>query len=86
MVSLNPLSDIAEAGEDLRKKATEKPVEVYNELEKMMKPVIKMGNEQGFDVKPEKKLYKKLKDIEPAQQPEKLESVIASYVEERTDA
>lgn len=85
MVYLNPLNDIAEAGEDLREVVYEEPVEVYEELKKMMKPAIKMANEQGFDAKPEKRLYKKLKDIDPDEEPERLDAVIETYVGERVD-
>jgi hypothetical protein len=85
MVFLNPLNDVAEAGEDLREIVYEEPVEVYDELKKMLKPLIKMGNEQGFDTVPEKKLYKKLKNIEPAEEPDKLDEALEVYIGERTD-
>lgn len=80
---VNPLNDIAEAGEELREKVYDEPVEVYNELKKMLKPAIKVGQQQGMSTKPEKKLFKKLKMIDPVDDTEKLEQAISDWVDER---
>lgn len=80
---VNPLNDIAEAGEELLHKVEDEPVEVHSELKKMIKPAIKVGQQQGMSTKPEKRLYKKLKNIEPVDEPDKLEKAIEEWVDER---
>lgn len=78
---LNPLNDIQEKATQLIKKAEDEPEEVHSELQKMLKPAIKIGNKFG-DPEPEKELYRDLKEIDP-EDSENLIDAIKKWKESR---
>lgn len=81
-MSLNPLNDIQQKTEKLIDRVDEEPEEVHSNLMVMLKPAIKIGNKFG-NPKPEKELYKKLKDIEPTEDKEELKEALKIWKDKR---
>lgn len=58
---LTSLDEVFEAKDELKERAEEDFREVKLELLKQLKPVIQMGNKAGENVKPEKRMFKRVK-------------------------
>jgi len=74
------LDDAIEDAEKLKSKAEDKPEQVKEELLNGLKPMIKLADSHGKNCKPEKRLYKKLKDSNSS---EAVVNAISSWEDER---
>ena len=68
--------------ETVREQAKKQPQEMKKEMMDEMKRLIKMGQEKGTPMKPEKQLYKQLRDTED-EDGEMIGNLINAYTETR---
>lgn len=73
---------ILDKKQEVIEKAYEEPEEMREQLLKLLKPVIVTGNKRRKDVKPEKRLYKNLKESETA---EEIEQCLDEWENDRYD-
>ncbi len=73
---------ILDKKQEVIEKAYEEPEEMREQLLKLLKPVIVTGNKRRKDVKPEKRLYKNLKESDTAEQ---IEQCLDEWENDRYD-
>lgn len=73
---------ILDKKQEVVEKAYEEPEAMREQLLKLLKPVIVTGNKKRKDVKPEKRLYKNLKESETA---EEIEQCLDEWENDRYD-
>lgn len=73
---------ILDKKQEVIEKAYEEPEEMREQLLKLLKPVIVTGNKRRKDVKPEKRLYKNLKESDTA---EEIEQCLDEWENDRYD-
>jgi len=83
-VCVNPLNKLNTSKKQLIQKAEENPDELREELMNQMKVVIKLGNKMpGKGVKPEKELYKNLRDMSEPVESEELKNYVEAWATNR---